>query len=374
MCKVIMIGCDLHSKSMLLKIGQGRSKPETLLVKNTPSGRAKMIQGLKKRAAAAGGGAKILFAYEASGQGFGLYDELTDAGIECHVLAPTKIARSQRHASQKTDEKDAQQLLELLRGHVLAGNELPSVWVPDATTRDDRELIRTRLDVGEKITTIKLQIQSLLKRNHVARDKSTGKGWTLGFRHWLQHKLCRSASSPLGMNSRCALASLLHQLRFLEKEEARLHGLVVALTVHPRYAAAYKEMASLCGVGHLTALVFLTELGDLSRFANRRQLAAYLGLVPRSFESGDANDRKGHITRQGSSRVRKMLCQATWVRVRWNEKEKEVYQRIVQKNPKKKKIAVVASMRRLAVRMWHRGKAFQGKPLRWMILAGAAPG
>ena len=40
-----------------------------------------MIQGLKKRAAAAGG-AKILFAYEASGQGFGLYDELTDAGIE----------------------------------------------------------------------------------------------------------------------------------------------------------------------------------------------------------------------------------------------------------------------------------------------------
>ena len=373
MCKVIMIGCDLHSKTMLLKIGQGRSKPETQLVKNTPSGRAKMIQGLKKRAAAAGG-TRILFAYEASGQGFGLYDELTDAGIECHVLAPTKIARSQRHASQKTDEKDAQQLLELLRGHVLAGNALPSVWVPDATTRDDRELIRTRLDVGEKITTIKLQIQSLLKRNHVARHKSTGKGWTLGFRHWLQHELCESAASPLGRNSRSTLTSLIRQLHFLEKEERRLDELVGALAAHPRYAAAFEEMVSLCGVGCLTALVFLTELGDLSRFANRRQLAAYLGLVPRSFESGDANDRKGHITRQGSSRVRKMLCQATWVRVRWHEKEQQVYQRIVQKNPKKKKIAVVASMRRLAVRMWHRGKAFQGKPARRMILMGAAPG
>ena len=48
-----------------------------------------------------------------------------------------------------------------------------------------------------------------------------------------------------------------------------------------------------CGVGVLTALVFLTELGDLSRFTNRRQLAAYLGLVPSSYETGKTNDRKG---------------------------------------------------------------------------------
>ena len=107
MRKVIMIGCDLHDKTMLLKIAEGRKEPETRSVKNTAAGRKAMIHDLKKRAVAASG-ARIVFAYEASGQGFGLYDELTDAGIECHVLAPTKIARSQRQASQKTDEKDAQ--------------------------------------------------------------------------------------------------------------------------------------------------------------------------------------------------------------------------------------------------------------------------
>ena len=106
----------------------------------------------------------------------------------------------------------------------------------------------------------------------------------------------------------------------------------------------------------LTAIVFLTELGDLSRFANRRQIAAYLGLAPSSHESGQRNDRKGHITHQGSSRVRKVLCQAAWTRVRCNEQEKAVYERIKAKNPKKKKIAVVASMRRLAVRLWHLGR------------------
>jgi transposase len=46
-------------------------------------------------------------------------------------------------------------------------------------------------------------------------------------------------------------------------------------------------------------MVFLTEIGDLNRFANRRQLAAYLGLAPAAFESGDRDDRKGRITRQG---------------------------------------------------------------------------
>jgi transposase len=292
MRQVIMIGCDLHDKTMLLKIATGCQAPETRSVRNTAAGRWKLIADLQSRAAASGG-ARVLFAYEASGQGFGLYDELTEAGIECHVLAPTRIARSQRGASQKTDEKDAQQLLELLRAHVLAGNELPTVWIPDPTTRDDRELVRMRLDVAEKMTMTKSQIQSLLKRCHIRREEGRGKGWTRLFRSWLKHSLCESADSPLGMNARLALGSLLRQLDSLEEEEHRLDDDVNVLSAAPRYAAAVQEMTSLCGVGVLTALVFLTELGDLTRFANRRQLAAYLGLAPRSHESGEVQDRKG---------------------------------------------------------------------------------
>ena len=101
-------------------------------------------------------------------------------------------------------------------------------------------------------------------------------------------------------------------------------------------------------------MVFLTELGDLNRFSNRRQLAAYLGLAPASFESGERNDRKGHITRQGPARVRKLLCQAAWARVRTDERTKATYERLVARNPKHKKIAVVACMRRLGIEMWHR--------------------
>ena len=56
-----------------------------------------------------------------------------------------------------------------------------------------------------------------------------------------------------------------------------------------------------------------------------------------------------------SPRVRRTLCQASWASVRHDPQEQAAYARIVEKNPKKKKIAVVAAMRRLAIRMWHRG-------------------
>jgi hypothetical protein len=116
----------------------------------------------------------------------------------------------------------------------------------------------------------------------------------------------------------------LRQLHGLEEECARLDQQIVQLAWSPRYAQKMLEISKLCGVGVLTALVFLSELGDRQRFANRRQLGAYLGLVPSSYETGKTHDRKGHITRQGSFRVRKVLCQASWARVRHDPQEKVV--------------------------------------------------
>jgi transposase len=148
---------------------------------------------------------------------------------------------------------------------------------------------------------------------------------------------------------------LLRQVAFLEGEIAVMDREVLQLSRGERYAEAGVALQEIKGVGLLTAMVFLTEMGDLSRFANRKKVGAFLGLVPSSNDSGEADDRKGHITREGSPRVRRVLCQATWARVAHDGNEAEVYNRIAARNPKHKKIAVVASMRRLAVRMWHVG-------------------
>ncbi|MCK4375440.1 MAG: IS110 family transposase [Candidatus Brocadiae bacterium] len=356
MRKCIMVGCDLHDDSMLVKFALGRQKPQKRSFRNTRSARGAMIEMLKRMSANAQG-AEVVFAYEASSQGFGLYDELSEAGLACHVLAPTKIARSPKHRRSKTDERDAERILELLRAHVLAGCELPRVWIPDKQIRDEREIVRCRLDLVEKRTALKSQSRTLLKRNGIRKPKDIGQGWTNSYRAWLRG-LAR-CDAPLGYGARMALWSLLRQLEAIECEIELLDEQVQMLSLQERYKEPVGQLTKLKGVGVLTAMVFLTEMGDLSRFSNRRQVGAYLGLVPASNETGEGQERKGHITRQGSPRVRKALCQATWSRVRTDKNEQLVYGRICAKNPKHKKIAVVAIMRRLAIRMWHVGREAQ---------------
>lgn len=349
MCEPIMVACDLHDKTMLLMLSQGRSEPEKVSVANSVAGRARMIANLQERSRQAGGAA-LIFAYEASGLGFGLYDELTDAGIACHVLAPTKIARSAQHGRRKTDEQDARQILHLLRGHVLAGNPLPSVWIPSLQTRDDRELVRLRIDLAQKRNAVKVQIKTLLKRAKLVRPDGCGRGWTKAFLGWLKDQ---AQQTSRGVGLRSVLDSLLAQMQFLEGELLRVEQRLAELANSDRYLPQIYALMKLPGVGALTALVFLTEMGDLKRFHNRRQIGSYLGLTPSSQESGEQQDHKGHITRQGPARVRHILCQAAWATLLRKGTDYPAYARIVERNPKHKKIAVVAVMRRLAVRMWH---------------------
>jgi hypothetical protein len=104
-------------------------------------------------------------------------------------------------------------------------------------------------------------------------------------------------------------------------------------------------------------MVFLTELGDLGRFANRRQLAAYLGLAPSAFESGQNDDRKGHITKQGPARVRHVLCQAAWAALRVSPVWRAKYDRIKRGSKSRSRIAIVAIMRQLGVTMWQTARS-----------------
>jgi transposase len=148
-------------------------------------------------------------------------------------------------------------------------------------------------------------------------------------------------------------------MEFQEEEIQRLDQSIDQLCQMPHLKPIVEALAAERGVGRLTSVTYATEVGDFSRFRNRRQVGAYWGLTPSSDESGEAHDRKGHITRQGSPRIRRVLCQSTWSRVRYDASERAAYQRLVDRNPKRRKIALVAGMRRLAVRLWHVGRHVQ---------------
>jgi len=322
------------------------------------TGRQKLIEYLKERSQCAGG-AQVVVAYEASGHGFILCDELQAVGFICHVLAPTKIERSSKQKRNKNDDRDAERLLDILRGHDLAGTKMPAVWVPDLQTRDDREPVRARQDLSDKQTRVKAQIQMLLKRHGLEKPEGVGKSWTKRYRRWLE---AISQDGPaIQLRMRHTLKSLLRQLQFLEQEIERMDQVLRELADMPQRKPIVDELMKEKGIGLMTALKYATDISDFKRFRRGRQIGAFFGLVPSSDESGENNDRKGHITREGSPSARKVLCQAAWNRLRHDKHEREVFGRLVSRNPKKKKIALVACMRRLAVRLWHIGLQAQVK-------------
>jgi len=350
MQKHIFVGIDLGDKNSVARIAVDREKSERFGFVNTRAGRARLIAEVKRRGEQAGG-AVIVMAYEASSCGFVLRDEAEAAGIECKVLAPTKMEKSVEQKKNKNDDRDADDVLGKLRGHVMAGNRLPTVWVPDLETRDDREVLRTRLALSERQTQVKAQIQMLLKRHGLEKPSDLGSARSKEYRRWLEQL---SEYESVGWGTRQSLASLLRQLKGIEGEMENLEKLVKCLGAQQRHKPIVEALMKETGVGLLTALVYRTEIGHASRFRRGRHVGKYVGLTPTSHESGQQNDRKGHISRQGPPRLRKVLCQASWVHVQHDPHAREVYKTLVAKNPKKKKIALVAVMRRLAVRLWHR--------------------
>jgi transposase len=271
-------------------------------------------------------------------------------------LAPTKIERSSKLKQNKRDKPDAERQLDIIRAHVLAGTALPAVWVPDAQTRDDRETVRMRHDVGEKLAGIKTQVQTLLKRHGVEKPEGMRGSASKEYRQWLW-ALAQGGGEPNAAETgfRNALASLLRQLEFYEGEIRRSDEAVKDLCGRPHLKRIVDALDAEYGIARLGAVTYAVEVGDFSRFRRRQQVGNYWGLTPSCQESGENNDRKGHITRQGSPRVRSLLCQATWSRVRQDPADRSLYERLVARNPKRKKIALVAVMRRLSIRLWHVG-------------------
>lgn len=292
-------------------------------------------------------------AYEASSCGWEVYDELGKRGWKVSVLAPTHIAKSVKGRKRKTDLEDARRILEVLMAHGELGMKLPEVWVPGRKVREDRELVRRRLSVAEKLARVKTEIRSLLRMQQVEAPEDLKETWTLKHRAWLKG-LCGEKGAVKG-SVRGALSSQVRELEFLSEEVKKLQDEVEELAQEEEYHAPVERMTEVQGVGTLTAMTVYLELGDPKRFRNRQQVGSYLGLVPTSYESGEANDRKGHISRMGPPRIRKVLNQAVLARIRTDAEFKGKYRPLADRRGSKK--AIVAMMRKLGIDLWRRATA-----------------
>ena len=132
-----------------------------------------------------------------------------------------------------------------------------------------------------------------------------GSNWTLRHKQWLNQLELESEID------RQSLDMYLAHLVELERKCAEVASVAEQIAEEERYREAVKTLSAFKGIKTLTALSFISEIGDFRRFATAAQFMAFLGLVPSERSSGDKR-RQGGITKAGNSHLRKLLIEAAW--------------------------------------------------------------
>ena len=151
---------------------------------------------------------------------------------------------------------------------------------------------------------------------------------------------------PLKPWAACRREDLLGLLEMLHQQIGKLDEAVQqAAEEHPQA----KLLMTQPGVGPNTALAFVLTMGDVSRFPRGKQVASYLGLIPRE-ESSGGRQKLGAITKQGNQLVRSLLVEAAQIAVRFDPGLRKQYRHRCHQKPKG--VAKVATARKLAVRLY----------------------
>ena len=142
---------------------------------------------------------------------------------------------------------------------------------------------------------------------------------------------------------RMQLADLLEELTLLEHQRKRTTDYLDSFLSKK---TAAKLLMTIPGVGPRTTEAVLAYTDDIRRFKRTKQYCAYFGVTPKLDESGTTR-RLGHISKQGPSVVRWLVAESAWQIVRKSPSMKSFYERVMAGQQSRKKIAIVAVMRKI---------------------------
>jgi len=284
--------------------------------------------------------APALIGVEATGNSQWFIELVQDVGHEIWIGDAAQI-RASYVSQQKTDKRDAAHILKL----VVEGR-FPRLWTPDREQRDLRQLVLHR----HKLVMIRSRVKNELQ--HLSLNKGMQRKQKL----WSQagQKLLREL--PLKPWAACRREDLLGLLEMLNQQIGKLDPAVQqAADEHPQAQLLMTQP----GVGPNTALAYVLTIGDVSRFPRGKQVASYLGLIPREYSSG-GRQMLGSISKQGNRLLRALLVEAAQIAVRYDPGFRKQYLHRCHQKPKG--VAKVAAARKLAVRLYWMLRTNTGYP------------
>ena len=274
--------------------------------------------------------APALIGMEATGNCHWLVDLLAELGHELWVGDAAQI-RASYVRQQKTDKRDAAHILKLL-----VEGRFPRIWMPSSEVRDLRQLLLHRYKLVIMRARVKNELQHLCLNKGVQRKH---KLWSAAGQQILRELPLQPWAGRRRDDLLKLMAMLDQQIEPLDqavKAEAQRDKMALLLQTQP-------------GVGPITALAYVLTLGDVSRFPRGKQVASYLGLIPREHSSG-GRQKLGAITKQGNRMLRMLLVEAAQIAVRYDPEFRREYLHRCHQKPKA--VAKVAAARKLAVRLY----------------------
>src|SRR5215813_11669432 len=291
--RITYVGLDVHKEGIVVAVAESGLRSEVReygRLANTPAAVERLGAQTQRRRG------KARFCYEAGPCGYGIQRQLSALGHDCVVVAPSLIPK-RAGDRVKTDRRDAANLARLHRA-----GELTAVWVPDPRHEAMRDLVRARLDAVRALRRARQQLSGFLLRQgcHYGRP-----AWTKLHRRWLAGLKFEQAVHHI------VLEDYIAAVEAAEARRDRLTAQIAAMLPDWTLAPVVAALQTMRGMALVNAATLIAELGDLSRFANPRQLMAYLGLVPSEHSSG-ASVKRGGLTKAGNSAARRLLIEAAW--------------------------------------------------------------
>lgn len=302
---------------------------------------------------------KVKLAVEATYNWYWAVDLLQRLGMEVTLAHPYKT-RIIGEAKVKTDKIDSRILAQLLKADFL-----PTAYITNPKTRDEREWLRHRIFLVQIQTRIKMRIHCLIDKYNIRHDYSD---------LFSKDGIRFLESLVLPEKTKHCLMNLLETLAHLQKTLGQVGNEIHASAKEDEEA---KRLESIPGIGYFSALLILREIGTVERFPSVKKLIAYSGLAPGLSSSGGKTYSRG-ITKEGNKYLRWILIQAasSIIRSKKDRRLMRLYTRIQhRRNSKIAKVALAKEILTIAYFMLRKKESYdpmklQGQNDRRAILNG----
>jgi transposase len=322
------IGIDVHKNSWAVTI---RSLNLHLEHFSQPPSVKTLVNHLHKKYP----GADYYSAYEAGFSGTGIHEELCSQGVDNMIVHAADIPFTDKQNKNKTDVRDSRSIA----FHLEKGN-LHGIYIMPRDKQELRSLFRLRQAKARDLTRTTNRLKGFLLYLGVRI------GLAFEGKEYLSAKVI-TWLSRLELTSEAGRITLKKHIDDLLYHRGQLLKITQALRkqMQTKYEQAYQCLLSIPGIGPITSIALLAEIGDFNRFDNHAEYCSFLGLIPWEGSSGESIYTKG-IQPRCNKFLRPLIVEASWIAIKKEPKLLSYYRRYAVKNNKH---AIIKVARKLAL-------------------------